>query len=542
MKQSRVGKTTMRLRHALITALLLSTAPVMAHSQAAKERTLATDPANWPTYSGDHSSMRHSPLKQINTSNVGAIQAKWIYNVYGQRDMQATPVVQNGVMYISAFNRIDALDARTGKVIWQYQRNQVSTGAQRGTAVWNNRVYITGNDKRLIALDARNGAVLFDVPTGDGLQPAGQAPIIANGKLIVSGNNPNGFMQGYDAITGKHLWTWWAVPQDKNSEAYKTWGGATPDGGPIWLSGSYDADLNLIYYGTGQPEPQWAGEGRPGDNLWTDSVVALNPDTGELKWYFQFTPHDVHDWDAGQMPILVDAPFKGRQRKLMLWGNRNGYYYILDRATGEFLQATQFISQVNWAKSIDAKGRPIINPEVAPSVQGSLVCPSTAGATNWPAPSYDPALKTFFLVVQEGCGLNFRNASGSNAAGGYVESPDHPWQLYTRAIDGFTGEKKWDYKQTASMRYGPGLLSTAGGLVFTGEKMGQFSALDSRTGTPLWNFFTGGVITSGPMTYEVDGQQYIGLLSGANVIAFALPDSQVRTATGATTASTGGGQ
>jgi alcohol dehydrogenase (cytochrome c) len=546
----------MRLRRALFTSLAMAAfvagvMPAAAQAPTVAESTLEKDPANWPTYSGDHSSKRHSPLKQINKANVKALQAKWVYNMYFQRDLQTHPVVQNGIMYVSAYNRIDALDATTGRVIWQYQRQPLSTAPQRGTAVWDNKVYVTTTDKHLVALDARNGAVVWDVPTGEGASLAGQAPIIANGVLIVSGNRnafggqekPGGFIQGYDAKTGKYLWTWSSLPK-KDEAAYKTWGGAVPEGGPIWLSGSYDPALNLIYYGTGQPEPQWANEGRPGDNLWTDSVIALDPNTGKMKWHFQFTPNDNHDWDAGQIPILVDAPWKGKDRKLMLWANRNGYYYILDRATGEFLQATKFADKVNWALSIDSKGRPTPNPAASPTVAGAEVCPSTAGATNWPAPTYDPASKTFFLVVQDGCSVNFRDSAGSNAAGGYLESPQNPWQLYTRALDAFTGQKKWDYKQTTSIRYGPGTMSTAGGLLFTGEKNGSFTALDSATGKPLWSFNTGGSIVTSAMTYEVEGVQYIGLTSGSNIFSFALPDAEAvkAMASTGTTAAMGGAQ
>lgn len=522
----------------LFAAFCASSGPAAAQSAAQSEATLEKSPENWPTYSGDHSSKRHSPLNQINTANVKHLQAKWVYNVYNQRDMQATPIVQDGVMYISAFNRLDALDARTGALIWQYQRQPVSTGAQRGTTVWDNKVFVITGDKHLVALDARSGAILWDVATHDGMQITGGAPLVVNGKLIVSGNRgaPGGFAQGYDATTGKYLWTWSALPSKTDPE-YKTWGTAEPDGAPMWLSGSYDRELNLVYYGTGQPNPQWNGTERDGDNLWSNSVVALDADTGKLKWHFQFTPHDEHDWDSVQQSVLVDAPWKGRPRKLMLWANRNGFYYILDRTNGEFLQATKFVSEVNWLTKMDDKGRPTHNPAAAPTTLGTLVCPSTAGATNWPSPSYDPDLKTFFLVVQEGCSNNFRDGK---TGGGYVENPEHPWQLYTRALDAFTGEKKWDYKQTTSIRYGPGLLSTSGGLVFSGEKLGQLSALNAKTGQPLWNFFTGGVISSGPMSYAIDGVQYIAMLSGANVFAFALPDDDPAVAAASKRANGGG--
>jgi alcohol dehydrogenase (cytochrome c) len=270
----------MGLRHALPSALLFSLAPVWAQVPDP----IKADPRDWLTYSGQFHSQRHSQLGQITAANVGRLEAKWVYHMNGQKDLEATPIVANGVMYISQFNRIDAIDARSGNVIWQFQRQPVDTGPQRGTGFWNNKLFVTTSDQHLMALDARNGSVLWDVAVHDGLQLAGQAPLIVKGKLIVSGNQPHGFIQSYDADTGKYLWTWSPIPADDDPQL-ASWGGQKPDGAPIWVSGSYDPELNLIYYGTGQPEPQWAGEGRQGDNLYSDCIVALDPDTGKLKWW-----------------------------------------------------------------------------------------------------------------------------------------------------------------------------------------------------------------------------------------------------------------
>ncbi len=513
----------MRLKSVFLSGLLLTGAPAAAQTPDPA----SADPGDWLTYSGQYHSQRHSLLKEINTANVHTLQARWVYHMTGQKDLEATPIVANGVMYISQYNRIDAIDAATGNVIWQFQRQPIAIGAQRGTGFWNNKLFVTTSDKHLVALDARNGSVLWNVAVEGGLQLAGQAPLIVKGKVIVSGNQPHGLIQAYDAETGKHLWSWSPIPAD-DDPALASWGGQKPDGMPIWVSGSYDPELNLIYYGTGQPEPQWAGEGRKGDNLYSDCIVALDADTGKLRWWYQNTPHDTHDYDSLEMPVLVDAPWKGKPRKLLMQANRNGYFYILDRTNGEFLQATPFVSKIDWTRGIDAKGHATPDPAHDPSVQGTTTCPSTAGATNWPSPTYDPQLKMFYVVAQEGCGVNLRDTARNYAGTGYLESPEpgKSWQLYTRALDAFTGRKVWDYEQVTSHHYGPGLMSTAGGIVFSPEEFGQFTALDSKTGQVLWHFNTGDVITASPVSYSVNGRQYVAIISSSNVFAFGLPDDR----------------
>jgi len=485
------------------------------------------DPKNWLTYSGSYDSQRHSPLRQITPSNVHSLAAVFAYHMAGQRNLEVTPVVKDGVMYISQYNRIDAIDARSGNIIWQYQRQPLNDGAQRGTTVYANRIFVTTADRHLLALDRRNGSVLWETAVHDNLQLAGGAPLVAHGKVIVSGNQPNGFIQAYDAESGKYVWEWHPVPHSADEPNARTWAGESwkTGGSPIWLSGSYDPESRLVFYGTGQPNPVWSGATRAGDDLYSDCIVALDVDTGTLKWYFQTTPHDVHDWDSEEMPVLVDAVYQGRPRKLLLQANRNGYYYILDRTNGQFLHGTPFVSQLDWSSGLDANGRPILVPGHDPSVQGTKTCPSTAGATNWPSPTYDPATGYFYVVAQEGCGLNYLESSAPDAETGYLESPrEHEsWQLYVRALDALTGRKIWDYRQIASHHYGPGLLSTAGGVIFAAEELGQFSALDARTGKPLWHFNTGDMLTAGPISYSVDGRQFVAVASGTNIFAFALP-------------------
>jgi len=510
----------------LVLAGLVLCAAAIATAQGDQDL-LKPDPSDWVQYSGSYDSHRHSLLNQITPANAATLQGKWTYHMNQQEAIQAVPIVYHGVMYVSQFNRIDAIDARSGNIVWQYQRPPLTRGAQRGTAIYNNKVFVTGADGALVAVDARTGHTVWETKTPAPWRLAGQAPLVAKGKVIVSGNTPSGFIQAYDAETGRHLWTFNTIPQKAGDPGSETWAGDSfkVGGGPVWVSGSYDPEQNAIFYGTGQPGSQWAGEVREGDNLYTDSIVAIDVDTGKIKWHFQNTPHDVHDWDSLEMPVLIDARFQGQPRKLLVQANRNGFYYILDRMNGKFLQGTPFVSKVNWASGLSPEGRPILTPGHEPTVEGSHTCPSTAGATNWPSPAFNPDLNYFFLVAQEGCGLVLRTTNRPGAGGGYLESPkpEEAWQLYVRALDATSGKKIWDYQQISSFHYGPGVLSTAGGLVFAGEHKGQVTALDARTGKSLWHYNTGDLITSSPMSYAIDGQQYIAISSGTNVFAFGLP-------------------
>jgi alcohol dehydrogenase (cytochrome c) len=516
----------------LLASLLLAASAACSQTD---QDLLKADPANWFSYSGSFSAQRHSLLKQIDTGNVRSLMVKWIYHIARAEELEGVPVVANGVMYVSQPNEVDALDARSGRLIWQYRRTGEGRGRNRGVAIYEHKVYLGTTDAFLVALDARTGGVVWETKMpGQSPQYQGGAPLVVNHKVIAGAYDTSGSIDAYDAETGKHLWRWNALPKS-GEPGSETWDGISPwkfGGGPTWLSGSYDAELNLIYWGTGQAVPDFIGDQRRGDNLYTECMVALDADTGKLKWHFQFTPHDTHDWDAVEIPVLVDAEYLGRPRKLLVQANRNGYYYVLDRTNGKFLQGTPFVKSLNWSTGLTPEGRPIQVPGKEPTLQGNPICPSTLGATNWPSPAYNPDTHLFYVLATEGCGINYRGSDNFEAGGrsgqgtGYIESPAEKerWQDYVRALDAGTGKVVWDYKQIGSNRYGPGLLSTAGGLLFAGDNQGILTAHDAIAGKPLWHFSTGEKITAAPMAYGINGHEYIALISGPNVIAFGLPE------------------
>ncbi len=521
-------------------------AALPAAAEVTYQDLLRADPNNWLTYSGSYSSQRHSLLKQVHKGNASALVPKWIFHMPRANHLESVPIVVDGVMYVSQPNEVYALDGQTGRVIWEYHRQPaLNKGANRGVAVYGNKVYFGTPDAFLVALDARSGNLIWETKlaeTKDGYwSPV--APLALNGKIIIGiapgDHGMNGFLDAYDAETGRRLWRWNAIPKP-GEPGSETWGGDSwkTGGGDTWLTGSFDPELNLIYWGIGNPAPDFDGDVRPGDNLYTECMVALDASTGQLKWYFQFTPHDVHDWDAVEIPVLVDAPFQSRgaagagkgavsNRKLLLQGNRNGFYYVLDRATGQFLHGTPFV-KINWADGLTPEGRPNRIRGVEPAPQGNKVCPPTAGATNWMSPVYNPDTGLFYLSALEGCGINtksadkFRPGGFPFMAGGYIESPEDPWQMHVRALDLATGALKWDHPQIGSRSYGAGLLSTAGGLIFAGDDQGVFTALDALTGQALWHFNTGQRISASPMTYSFKGKQYIAVEAGSNVVAFGL--------------------
>ncbi|MBK5290454.1 MAG: PQQ-dependent dehydrogenase, methanol/ethanol family [Acidobacteriia bacterium] len=507
-----------------------------AFAQVTYDDLKKADPKSWLHYNGQYHSQRHSLLGQINTGNVKSLAAKWLYNVPGARRLETVPLVVNGVMYLSQPNEVHALDARTGRLIWQWSRQPaLQKGPNRGVAVYGNKVFTGTTDAHLVALDARNGAMLWESKIAEA--SAGYwsplAPLIIKGKVITgvapSDHGLNGVLDAYDPETGERLWRWKTIPEP-GEPGNETWAGDSwkTGGGGIWLTGSFDPDLNLIYWGIGNPAPDFDGDVRKGDNLYTECMVAIDADTGKLKWYFQFTPWDVHDWDAVEIPILVDAPFKGKPRKLLVQANRNGFYYVLDRVTGEYLHGTPFVKKLNWASGLDAKGRPIRVPGVIPSPQGTKTCPATSGATNWMSPAYNPDTGWFYVVAQEGCGINYKSRDTFRPGGfpfmgtGYVEAPADPWEIYVRALDLTTGKMMWEYKQISSRRYAAGLLSTAGGLIFAGDDQGFLTALNARTGKALWNFNTGQPISAQPIAYELDGKQHVTIANGSNIVTFAL--------------------
>jgi alcohol dehydrogenase (cytochrome c) len=407
-----------------------------------------------------------------------------------------------------------------------------SPPVNRGIAILDETVFVGTVHGHLIALDARSGALRWDTQVGDNTLGyfITSAPLALDGRIIigVSGAEAGirGFLDAYDPKTGKRVWRTHTIPAP-GEPGSDTWTGNAwkTGGGSAWLTGSYDPDLNLVYWGTGNPGPDWNGDVRPGDNLYTCSLLAINPVDGKMKWHFQFTPHDVHDWDANQIPVLFDGVVAGRERKLVAMANRNAFYYVLDRETGEFLSATPFAKQT-WAERIDEKGRPVRTPNSTPAVQGTLVFPNTKGAANWPSPSYSPRTRLFYQAAREMADVVFKGESEYKpgtpfmAGGSRAVNGDDAWGA-VRALESTTGKLQWEFKLVTPPM--SGVLSTAGGLVFGGTDEGNFFALDSETGTPLWDIQLGGQVRSNPMSFAVDGRQFVAIAAGSGLFVFGLP-------------------
>jgi PQQ-dependent dehydrogenase (methanol/ethanol family) len=491
--------------------------------------------ANWLTYAGDYAAHRHSPLTQINRTNVGSLVSAWVYHVDGATHLEATPLVYDGIMYVTNSNEVHALDARTGRPIWRYRDELAKrSDVNRGVAILGDSVFFATSDAHLVALNRKTGGGLWDREFADTSRGAFStlAPMVVKDRVIVgvSGGDTGvrGLLAAFSAATGEELWRFWTVPA-KGEPGAETWGEMGPEwgGAATWLNGTYDPELNLLYWTTGNPWPDFYGGARHGANLYSDSLLALDPDTGKLKWYFQFTPHDTHDWDAQAWPVLLDSVYEGRPRKLLLHANRNGYFYVLDRVTGEFLRATPFVERLNWAKGIDAKGRPIENPGMEPSPNGTRVCPSVRGATNWMSPSYNPQTGLLYIPTLEQCDVYSSSAKTpepmKNFAGTGGESiSKEPGKFYLRALDPQTGAKRWDYPMTGPGYMWAGAVSTAGGLVFFGDDDGQLVAVDAVTGQCLWHYYLGQNLTASPITFMADGKQYVTIAAATDVFTFAL--------------------
>ena len=495
--------------------------------------------ANWLTYSGDFTSRRFSLLKQIHTGNVDSLVSKWVYSVKDAQYIETTPLVVNGVMYITNSNEVFALDAQTGRTLWHFKYTKSKAeGANRGVAVLGERVFFVSSNVHLIALHAKTGALLWDTPYGDlekyPQMSASLAPLAINGKVIVGVSGGEWGIRGYvaamDAVSGKELWRFYTIP-GPGEPGFESWGGHPIEisGGPTWMSGSFDAEQNLVIWTVGNPGPDFNGEMRPGDNLYTDSVVALDAETGKLKWYYQFTPHDTHDWDAQEFPVLIDTVFQGQPRKLLVQANRNGFFYVLDRTNGKMLLAKPFVKKLNWAKGIRPDGRPEVVPDMDPTPDGKKVCPGVKGATNWFSPSYNPDLGLLFVMAIEQCDIYYSSArayvKGEAYDGTAADSiPSEPGQVFLRAIDVQTGEIRWEVPMSIkdTMESWPGPLAPAGGLVFYADNEGYLCAVDARTGRQLWHFNMGQRVVASPMTYSVDGKQYIAIATATQIFSFGL--------------------
>ena len=500
------------------------------------------EPQNWLMYSGDYKSRRYSGLDQIHQGNVTQLQVQWAYQLQDPGRAGTTPLVVDGVMYITASpSSVIALDAKTGRPYWRYDHplpdelNFCCGPSNRGVAILGDRLFMSTLDAHVVALDTKTGSVIWDAEAGD--EKAGYskkaAPLVIGDKVVtgIAGGEfgIRGFLDAYDAQTGVRAWRFYTIPGPDHPDN-RSWVGDSwrTGGSPTWITGSYDPELNLVYWGTGNPGPDYNGEVRGGDNLYSDSVLALDADTGELKWYFQFTPHDIHDWDATQIPVLADAEFDGRQRKLMLWPNRNAFFYVLDRETGEFLLGKPFAKQT-WAEGLDENGRPIRRPNTAPSEEGTLVAPPAGGAANYWSPSYSPRTGLIYVMAFDGEAEFFirdeEYAAGQRFIGGGQQSvqPIDKDVSAVRAIVPQTGELKWEYPVQPKSR--SGLLSTAGDLVFGGSEDGFFYALDALTGDELWHISVGASVNSGAISYAVDGQQYVTIQAGHVIFTFGLTPS-----------------
>ena len=501
----------------------------------------AAEPQNWLMYSGDYKSRRYSGLNQVHRKNASRLQMQWVYQLGALDRAETTPLVVDGVMYITeAPSNVVAVDAATGRPYWRYDHELadelvICCGRNnRGVAVHGDRIFMSTLDAHLVSLDSKTGNVLWDVQMADSKVGYSKtaAPLVIGNKVItgIAGGEYGirGFVDAYDVKTGSLDWRFYTIPGPDNPDN-QTWEGDSwrTGGSASWMTGSYDPELNLIYWGTGNPGPDYNGEVRRGDNLYSDSVVALDAETGELQWHFQFTPHDIHDWDSTQIPVLADAEFNGDQRKLMLWPNRNAFFYVLDRETGEFLLGKPFARQT-WADGLDENGRPIVRPNTAPTVEGTLLSPPIGGGSNWWSPSYSPRTGLIYVMAYDGETIyylreeEFVPGDSFRAGGGQTPRPAETYVSAVRAISPQTGDLKWEYR--VQPKSTSGVLSTAGDLVFGGSVDGFFFALDALTGDELWHKNVGGRIHAGPMSYAIDGRQYVAIAAGNAVFTFALDE------------------
>jgi alcohol dehydrogenase (cytochrome c) len=496
-----------------------------------------TEPGNWLTYSRNLQGHRFSPLAEITVANVGNLKVKWAYQ-FPDPYNEVSPIVVDGIMYITGPNSAAALDASTGRTLWSWKRqvpsdyHSVGFGrVSRGPAVLDDKLYVATLDCYLVALDLKSGIQRWATKVADYSHGYSMtmAPLAISERIVigVSGGEAGirGFVDAYDAKTGRQAWRFWTIP-GPGELGHDTWAGDSwkTGGGPTWVTGSYDPALDLVYWGVGNPAPDWNGDLREGDNLFTCSVVALDGETGKLKWHFQFTPHDTHDWDAAHVPVLFDADVSGSKRKLIAVANRNAFYYVLDRTTGEFLTGKPYAKQT-WARGLAPNGRPILAPDSEPTEKGALIWPNANGATVWFSPSYSDQTGLFYVAVREIGAVYFKRDTRYQegtffAGGGEDELPMDDASGAIRALDVRTGEMSWEFKLHSPPW--AGVLSTAGGLVFSGSDEGNFYALDARSGRPLWDFETGGAIRANPISFTVNGRQRIAISAHRVLYVFGL--------------------
>jgi len=529
MKRSHTFANVLRAASVLLLLLAMRAPSLTAQGldPSALLQKQATD--TWPTYNGDYSGKRYSPLDQINAGNVNQLTLAWIYRTRGQA-IKASSLEVNGILYFTVPDNVYAIDARFGLPIWHFERKVTGDHiGHRGVAMLKDKLYFETSDAHLLCLNAKDGKLLWDVQLADAKLGyfATMAPLVIGNHIIagVSGDSTDirGILTSVDPDTGAVQWHWYTEP-DPGQPGSETW----PDtdallhgGGMTWMTGTYDPELNLLYWGTGNPNPVLVGDRRLGDNLYTCSIVALNPDTGKLQWAFQPSPHDLHDWDAVQTPILFDADYKGKKRKLLAQASRNGFYFLLDRTTGEHLATSEFIDQT-WANGVDKKGRPIAKPEATPTADGALVEPGSDGATNWMAPSFDPQTGLFYVMARRIISVFYRTVEGQVEGWGgrdrnlYMDST-------LRALDYKTGKVVWNH-ELGEGEDTAGILTTAGHLLFVADHLNNLLALDPATGSTLWHLNVGDHVVAGPTTYQLAGRQYLLVPVGDTMYAFSLPE------------------
>jgi len=528
---------------AVLVGSLTAQAPPPLVSQQELLGGLPADGSRWVMFGGSYTNQRHSPLTQITPDNVGRMVPQWVFQTDTPGRFETTPLLRDNVLYVTGpLNLAWAIDARSGREIWRYRRELPATGSltaccglvNKGFGVSGDRLFMTTLDAHLLALDMKTGAIVWDATMEDYTKGYAStiAPLVVKDKVLVgvAGGEYGirGFIDAYDVKTGARAWRFYTIP-GPGEPGNDTWAGDSwrTGGASVWVTGAYDPDLNLVYYGIGNPGPDYHSESRKGDNLYSDSIVALDADTGLLRWHYQFTPHDLHDWDATEVPVLADVTIGGQLRKVVMLANRNGFFYTLDRADGKLLVAKPFVV-TTWAKEVGADGRPVLLPGNVPDEKGALTCPDVTGATNFWPPSYDPAQRLFFVNAREVCATYYawrqEYVPGERFTGGAAQRA-RGQRAYgaLRALDPATGERRWEFEYISPST--SGLLSTASGLIFSGDAEGNFLAIDARSGKFLWRFQMGSALHgTSAITYMLDGRQHVLVPAGTTLTSWALSD------------------
>ncbi len=518
-------KTSTRVFCAAMIGLVCISSAVLLPAQGVDSAMLLNPPADsWPGYHGDYSGRRHSSITQITPGNVDELGLAWLFQTDQSASIKSSPLLVNGVLYFTVPDNVWAVDARSGHQIWHYTyppNNGFHIG-HRGVSMYKDWLFFTTPDAHLVSLNAKDGTVRWNIVIADAKQGywTTMSPLIVGNHVIVgvSGDfdNLRGYLRSIDPETGATQWEWDATPPLGTPNA--------SSGGMTWMTGTYDPKLNLVYWGTGNPTPVLTGVTRPGDDLYTCSIVAIHPDSGKLAWAFQPSPHDTHDWDAVETPVLVDGIFRGKPRKMLMQTSRNGYFFVLDRTTGECLLTVPF-GPVNWSLGVDKRGSPIPNPEKEPARDGRLIAPDEGGLTNYRSPSFDPKTGLFLVDAHPSYGIYF--AKPEDGTFGWAGADYGVWgKGVLEAIDYQTGKIRWSH-ELGPRGSGAGVLTTDSGVAFSGDALGNVLALETSTGKTLWHAGGGGHMESSPITYELDGRQYVITSSGTALFAWALPKSVI---------------